>query len=83
MVIKDNMEFYTFNEFYLKAREIKKEYDDLSQRDKRIYKMYVYSNCLLKPLLQDKIWEYLNEPLGSCYYISYTMLGLYKIEEEW
>ena len=39
--------------------------------------MYVYSNLLLKEWQLDKIWEYLNEPFGSFYYVSYDMLGEY------
>ena len=43
----------------------------------RVYRMYIYSNRLLKESLCDKIWEYLNEPLGSVYYVSYETLGMY------
>ena len=31
----------------------------------------------LKEFLADKIWEYLNEPFGSAYYVSREMLGVY------
>lgn len=40
--------------------------------------MYFYCNRLIKEWLLDKMWEYLNEPIGSCYYVSYEMLSAYK-----
>lgn len=82
MVVKDEIQFNTFEEFYLKAKNIKKEFEKMTLKEKCIYKMYVYSNCLLKMYIQDKIWEYLNEPIGSVYYTSYEMLGDEIIEHK-
>lgn len=73
-IIKDSMKFFNFRDFYNKADMIKYEYDLLSFKDKRLYKLYIYSNSFMPTYLQDKIWEYLNEPLGSCYYLSKSML---------
>lgn len=76
-MVKDSMIFYNFSDFYNNAIRIKSEYEKLSVNDKCVYKLYVYSNRLLKEYIADKIWEYLNEPFGSAYYISYDMLGVY------
>lgn len=77
-MIYDDMRFYTFNEFYEQGVRIKNHFVNLNINDKLIYRMYVYSNRHIKDYLLDKIWEYLNEPFGSSYYVSYDMLGLYK-----
>lgn len=77
-MIYDDMCFYTFNEFYEQGVRIKSHFVNLNINDKLIYRMYVYSNRHIKDYLLDKIWEYLNEPFGSSYYVSYDMLGLYK-----
>ena len=66
-----------FEDFYRNARYIKYRFNLLSLRDRQIYKMYVYSNSIIKIYVLDKMWEYLNEPMGSCYYVSYDMLGEY------
>lgn len=76
-VIKECMQFINFEDFYNKADTIKYEFSKLSNNDKRIYKMYVYSNTFIKLKLLDKMWEFLAEPLGSFYYISKDMLSVY------
>ena len=77
-MVYDDMRFYTFNEFYDQGVRIKNHFINLSIDDKLVYRMYVYSNRHIKDYLLDKIWEYLNEPFGSTYYVSYDMLGLYR-----
>lgn len=77
-MVYDDMRFYTFNEFYDQAVRIKSHFVDLDINNKLVYRMYVYSNRHIKDYLLDKIWEYLNEPFGSIYYVSYDMLGLYQ-----
>lgn len=77
-MVYDDMRFYTFNEFYDQGVRIKNHFINLSVDDKLVYRMYVYSNRHIKDYLLDKIWEYLNEPFGSTYYVSYDMLGLYQ-----
>ena len=77
-MIYDDMRFYTFDDFYSMAKRIKSHYEKLTLKEKCIYKMYFYSNRIIKEWLLDKMWEYLNEPIGSCYYVSYEMLGVYK-----
>lgn len=76
-IVPDDILFNNFKDFYEKARYIKDRFDLLPVREKRIYKMYVYSNSIIRNNVLDKMWEYLNEPLGSCYYVSYDMLGEY------
>ena len=76
-MIDSSMIFYNFQGFYKNAKRIKFKYDRLCTDDKKVYKMYIYSNRMLKEKIADKIWEYLNEPFGSFYYVSYEMLGEY------
>lgn len=76
-MVDSAMIFYTFKDFYANAERIKEKYEKLSYYDKRIYKMYVYSNRSLSEKVANKVWEYLNEPFGSAYYVSYEMLGVY------
>lgn len=64
------LEFDNFNDFYNNRFVIREVYNDLSDYDKSIYKMYVYSNRLIKYDKLHKIWEYLNEPFGSIYYVT-------------
>ena len=71
------MRFIDFKDFYDRC-EIRKDYfNDLSLQEKYMYKMYVYSNELIKRDRLNKIWEYLNEPFGSVYYVSKEMLSVY------
>ena len=76
-MVNPSMTFFNFQDFYIHAKRIKEMYACLSVEEKRIYKMYVYSNRLLSDKKVDKVWEYLNEPFGSVYYVSYEMLGEY------
>lgn len=76
-MVNPSMIFFNFQDFYLNAKRIKSLYVNLSVEEKRIYKMYVYSNRLLSDKKVDKVWEFLNEPFGSVYYVSYEMLGEY------
>lgn len=77
-MIYADMIFYNFNEFFDNAERIKKHFETLDIMDKKIYKMYVYSNRDIREHILDKIWEYLNEPFGSYYYVSHDMLSVYK-----
>lgn len=74
-LIDEKMKFVDFKEFYKKKDLIKSEFNKLSLREKQIYKLYVYSNRLINEFKLNKIWEYLNEPFGSAYYISGDMLS--------
>lgn len=72
-IIKHEMIFYSFNDFFHKKNDIKKAYNSLTIKEKRIYKMYVYSLCWENEFAKDLIWEFLNS-------VDYTELGIFK---EW
>lgn len=76
-MVKASMTFVNFKDFYKNAEYIKKQFEELSIDEKIIYKLYVYSNRLLREHVADKVWEYLNEPLGSIYYVSKQTLEDY------
>lgn len=76
-LIGEDMRFFNFKDFYERKDIIKTSFNMLSLREKQIYKMYVYSNRLISESTLNKIWEYLNEPFGSAYYVSGVMLGAY------
>ena len=58
-MVNTSMTFFNFQDFYVNAKRIKSLYVNLSVEEKRIYKMYVYSNRLLSDKKVDKVWEYL------------------------
>lgn len=66
--------FYGVSDFCMNAEVIKKEYEDMVYEEKRMYKYYVYSNSFLTTKEKNIIWEYLNEPFGSVYYLTYEQL---------
>lgn len=76
-VVKDNMTFFTFNDFYERRKIIKSEFEKLSRDMKDIYKMYVYSNRILSDRKADCMWEYLNEPKDSFYFKHEHNLRMY------
>lgn len=67
MLRNDNY-FNDFLDFYEKRKEIKKEYQIKSLKGKKEYKEKIY-NLNMSQFELDIIWEYLNEPMGSNYYI--------------
>ena len=74
-MIRDEMRFIGFKDFYKRSRKIKNMYERLSLEDKWTYKYYVYSNALISQNRLDLIWEYLNEPENSEYFVSRKKLG--------
>lgn len=76
-VVRVSMQFINFEDFYNRADTIKYEFSKLDPEEIRIYKMYIYSNSFIKLKIQDKMWEFLAEPLGSFYYVSKDMLSVY------
>lgn len=74
-MIQDEMRFIGFKDFYKRSRKIKSMYDRLSLEEKWTYKYYVYSNALISQNRLDLIWEYLNEPENSEYFVSRKKLG--------
>lgn len=59
-IIKAELQFYSFTDFFEKKDIIREEYNNLSLRDKKIYKMYVYSTCFESEHVRDLMWNYLN-----------------------
>lgn len=59
-MVKDNMCFSSFTEFYVKRNVIRLQYIKMSTDDKVTYKYYVYSRRTLKEKVCDMIWEYIN-----------------------
>ena len=74
-MVKEEMRFIGFRDFYKRSRYIKQLYHSLSLEEKWTYKYYVYSNSLISNDRLDLIWEYLNEPEKSDFYVSRKKLG--------
>lgn len=52
--------FYSLLDFYPSREIIKKEYSELAQQEKLLFKKEVYSICFEREYIKDLIWEYLN-----------------------
>ena len=74
-VIREEMRFVGYRDFYKRSRHIKQLYHTLTLDEKWTYKYYIYSNRLLKDNHADLIWMYLNESESSEDYISRRKLG--------
>ena len=74
-MIKEELRFIGFKDFYKRSRIIKSKYRSLSLEEKWTYKYYLYSNSLISLTRLDLMWEYLNEPESSEYYVSRRKLG--------
>lgn len=74
-MIKEELRFIGFKDFYKRSRIIKSTYMSLSLGEKWTYKYYLYSNSLISLTRLDLMWEYLNEPESSEYYVSRRKLG--------
>lgn len=59
-MVKENMRFIDFMDFYKRKDIIAECYWELGYYDKVVYKYYVYSRRLIRERLCDAIWEYLN-----------------------
>lgn len=68
MIDLDEMKFNNFMEFTKKRKLLRVYYILLTYDEKREYKKYIYS-LEFKDFFKDKLWEYLNEPKGSPYYV--------------
>ena len=60
-MVKENMKFIGYRDFYKKHSMLKEMYIQLSKDDKRIYKYYVYSRRQLRECTCDLIWRFLND----------------------
>jgi len=59
-MIRENMCFDNFRDFYTRREIIKYLYSTLSLKDKVLYKYYIYSRRTIKEKVCDMIWIYLN-----------------------
>lgn len=73
-MIRSNMCFDDFCDFYSKRKFIRALYKNISSDEKATYKYYVYSRRILKEKVCDMIWEYLNAVEGEDYAIKQTIL---------
>lgn len=74
--------FNNYKEFFENRKTIKKIYVVLNNDFKRKYKDFVYSTNL-KDYFKDRIWEYLNEPMISPYYVcDYELRKIYEAYEK-
>ena len=74
-MIRDELRFIGFKDFYKRSRYIKQIYRSLPIDEKWRYKYYVYSNRLISENNADLIWHYLNENENSKDYVSRRKLG--------
>lgn len=63
-MVKENMCFDDFYDFYNRRKIIKYLYSTLSLKDKTLYKYYIYSRRTIKEKVCDMMWIYLN-PLDN------------------
>lgn len=66
--------FISYRTFYKNRHIIKDIYNKSTIKQKIQFKRYLYSITIIKPFHKDIIWEYLNEPIGSEYYVSNNRL---------
>ena len=74
-MIKEEMRFVGYRDFYKRSRLIKQHYHTLSNDEKWTYKYYIYANRLIDDNHADLIWHYLNENENSEDYVSRRKLG--------
>lgn len=76
----ESMVFSTYNDFFKRHDIIKKKYAKLDCQQKKIYKMYLYSQREMSTQKVDLIWEYLNECDTSIYCPSEETLKMYFVD---
>jgi len=76
----ESMGFSTYNDFFKRRNNIKKQYMQMNCQEKRIYKMYLYSQRDMSTPKVDLIWEFLNESDTSIYCPSKEKLKMYFVD---
>lgn len=61
--IECEMDFYSYQDFYQQAEPLKKLFDRVDIRTKKLYKYYVYSRDI-KYSQKNRIWDYLNNDIS-------------------
>jgi hypothetical protein len=74
-MVRDDMRFSDFSDFYVRRNAIKNLYDALSINEKVIYKYYVYSRRYISERICDTMWEFLNTMDGHEFVESAYILG--------
>lgn len=67
--------FVSYRTFYKNRKYFREKYKTMTYREKLALKHYLYSITIITTMHKDLIWEYLNEPIGSEYYVSNSQLG--------
>ena len=65
--IQEYLRFITYIDFCNNARIIKYHYSTMDDREKRMYKWYVYANIHMIEKYKDLIWRYLNSEEPETY----------------
>ena len=76
-IIDEYMQFTTYDDFYERKELIRKRFVGLTERDRAIYRLYVYSNRLLSDKLADIVWEFLQESKESPWNVPYERMEYY------
>lgn len=58
--IKNEMSFFTFNDFCKNRNIIKKMYKEFKENERIFYKWYVYANINIDLTRKNAIWNFLN-----------------------
>lgn len=70
ILIENEMDFYSYEDFYVNAAALKKMYDTIDIRTKKLYKWYVYSREI-NYNLKNRIWDYLNNNISLGSFMEY------------
>ena len=60
-IVKENMKFYTYNEFCENRKYLKYNFKYLSDTQKKLYMWYIYANINMNETYKNAIWDYLND----------------------
>lgn len=80
----DSLGFNTYNDFFKRRQNIKKKFKLMGDKERKIYRMYLYAQRDFSTNQVDLIWEYLNEPDSSIFCPTTEQLKQYfnhKLEE--
>lgn len=59
--IHKQMRYYTYDDFYVDRKVIKKLFNNLNKNGKRFYMWYVYANTHMSLKMKNAVWDYLND----------------------
>ena len=80
----NDLGFSTYNDFFKRREKIKKKFKSMGDKERKIYRMYLYAQREFSTNQVDLKWEYLNEPDNSIYCPTMEQLSQYfnhKLEE--